>query len=476
MKKILLFFIVVLSISGIFYYKKKCKNCDVEKDVEVAQQIKEKAKKVFEKEDENKKLEGKTIAFIGDSLIEGYGNDFHGFDYYLSQNLPNTNFINNSKSGSTITDNSGEDNIVIINQVRTLEGNPDVIILDGGANDIIGYGLGFLNNDLKKEIYLDENQDSVILDFEEILQELKNKFPNTKLCYFNPFLIDDETISHLTQDEEIANDIKQRRIDFLVYVEKLCEKYNIEYLDVSNLIVGTEEQYRQSDYIHLNEKGYKLLTPLLLKKLNELFQEETDEQTFNALVIGNSITLERDGIGMAATDEFHDYYYLLKTYLKEKYKKVKINRISAIHWEENRIITSREDWINENLTEDVVANKDLVVFQLGDNCVPTETFEEDLTKMINHVRQYSPNAQMILVGMWFINEERLNLMPQIAEKLGLTFVNISDLVVDEYKSEIGTEIIGIDGKKDRINTIEEAFHPNNKGMQKIAERIIENIK
>lgn len=96
--------------------------------------------------------------------------------------------------------------------------------------------------------------------------------------------------------------------------------------------------------------------------------------------------------------------------------------------------------------------------------------------MVNHVKKYSPNAKMLLVGMWFIDEERLSLMPQISEKLGLTFINISDLVVDEYKSEIGTQIIGINGQKDEIKTIEEAFHPNNKGMQKIADRIIEKIK
>lgn len=255
-----------------------------------------------------------------------------------------------------------------------------MIVLDGGANDIIGYGLGFLNNDLKKEIYIDENQDSVISDMQEILQELKNRFPNAKLCYFNPFLIDDDTISHLTQDEIVANEIKQRRNEFFVYIRKLCEKLDVSYLDCSDLIVGTGTTYRQSDYIHLNEEGYKLLSKPLSEKLNKLFEPKSDAKFYNALVIGNSLTIERDGIGMAATDEFHDYYYLLKTYLEEKYENVNINRISAIHWEENRIITSRQDWVNENLTEDLVSDKDLVIFQLGDNCVPTETFEEDLTR------------------------------------------------------------------------------------------------
>ena len=97
-------------------------------------------------------LDGKTIAFLGDSLIEGYGNEYRGFEYYMQPSLPNSKFINNSRSGSTVTDNTGTDNIVMLNQVKTLTGQPDIIVFDGGANDIIGYGLGFLDNALKKDI------------------------------------------------------------------------------------------------------------------------------------------------------------------------------------------------------------------------------------------------------------------------------------------------------------------------------------
>lgn len=150
---------------------------------------------------ENEKvLENKTIAFIGDSLVRGYGNDDKGFDYYLGLELPNTNFVNNSKSGSTITSNSGEDNIVMINQAKTIEGNPDVIVFDGGANDIMGYSLGFLNNDLKKEIGSSgDNSDSVINDLQNVIIEMKNAYPNAKLCYIQPFLLDEETVSNLTR-------------------------------------------------------------------------------------------------------------------------------------------------------------------------------------------------------------------------------------------------------------------------------------
>ena len=145
-------------------------------------------------------LENKTIAFIGDSLVRGYGNDDKGFDYYLGLELPNTNFINNSKSGSTITSNSGEDNIVMINQAKTIDGTPDVIVFDGGANDIMGYSLGFLNNDLKKEIgTYGDNSDSVISDLQNVIIEMKNKYPSARLCYIQPFLLDEETVSNLTR-------------------------------------------------------------------------------------------------------------------------------------------------------------------------------------------------------------------------------------------------------------------------------------
>ena len=43
----------------------------------------------------SKDLNGQTIAFIGDSLMAGYGNDDKGFDYYLASDLADSKFINN---------------------------------------------------------------------------------------------------------------------------------------------------------------------------------------------------------------------------------------------------------------------------------------------------------------------------------------------------------------------------------------------
>ncbi len=219
-------------------------------------------------------LDGKTIAFLGDSLIEGYGNEYRGFEYYMQPSLPNSKFINNSRSGSTVTDNTGTDNIVMLNQVKTLTGQPDIIVFDGGANDIIGYGLGFLDNALKKDIgTVNQEKDSmtdkstVIGDFEEIIVELQKKYPNAKLYYLQLFLIDDETINKITIDESKKPEMKSRRDKFYSEIKILCKKRNVEYLEVANKFIETEKKYRQDDWIHLKEEGYQVLTPYILEKL-----------------------------------------------------------------------------------------------------------------------------------------------------------------------------------------------------------------
>jgi len=222
------------------------------------------------------KLDGMTFVFLGDSLIEGYGNDNKGVDYYLSEYLPNSMLINNSKSGSTITDNTGTDNIILINQIKSLEINPDIIIFNGGANDIMGYALEYLNNDLKKEIgIVDPNLnnisgDTVIGDLEEAIIEMQKEYPEAKLCYVQMFLMDDATINIITNDEEKKLEIKKRRNEFYGQIEILCQKRNVDYIDVTDKFVGTGTKYRQDDGIHLRENGYKLIVPYILDELKKI--------------------------------------------------------------------------------------------------------------------------------------------------------------------------------------------------------------
>lgn len=280
MKKIsILLVMAIIIIVAVKYEGDSHENnkISVQSDVQINENIISDEVKKEKKEKMAESLNGKTIAFIGDSWIEGYGNDFKGISDYVSEKLPDVHFIDNSKSGSTVTSNSGNDNIIMINQARTLTGNPDIIMFDGGANDIMGYALGFLSNDLKKEIgTIDMNSntisagDTVMTDFEQVIFELKCRFPNAKLCYVNPFLIDDEMINHLSSDASAIAEIQSRRNMFYEQVIKMCNKWKMEYLDVSTYFIGTGNTYRQDDWTHIKHEGYELITPHIIDKLKEM--------------------------------------------------------------------------------------------------------------------------------------------------------------------------------------------------------------
>lgn len=224
----------------------------------------------------NNELDGKTIAFIGDSLIEGYGNDSKSFEYYFADALPNSEIINNARSGATISDNTGTDDIVLINQVKALTGYPEVIVFNGGANDIIGYGLGFIDTNLKKEIgVVEENPNkmsdtnTVIGDLEEAIVEMQSRFPEATLCYLQVFLIDDSTIDIITIDESKKPDMKSRRNQLYEQIKILCQKRNVKYIDVSDKFKDKGTIYRQEDGIHIKEEGYQMISHYILEKLKE---------------------------------------------------------------------------------------------------------------------------------------------------------------------------------------------------------------
>ena len=140
----------------------------------------------------------------------------------------------------------------------------------------MGYELGFLNNDLKKEIgTIDSNLNNiskytVIGDLEEAIVEMQTKHPEAKLCYVQMFLMDDETIDIITKDENKKPEIKKRRKEFYEQIEILCKKRNVAYIDVTDKFVGTGTKYRQDDGIHLKESGYQLIMPYILEELEKI--------------------------------------------------------------------------------------------------------------------------------------------------------------------------------------------------------------
>lgn len=269
---------IFLSIISSISNKEQYLDEDLNNNINIINAVNEKG--VDKKIDYKKILNGKSIAMIGDSLIEGYGNENGGLNVYLAKKMPNAQYSNYSKSGSTVTNNTGDGNIIMANQARSIGVNPNIILFDGGVNDIIGYDMNFLNVDLKKPIGtidLDNpgvSQDnSVMADFEEVVQILKSRFPNAELCYVQLCLLDDTSINMLAKQVEHKDEMKQRRDELFSQIKLLCQKWDINYLDLSSKFVGTGIQYRQEDWLHINEEGYKLVAPYILSYMAESISE-----------------------------------------------------------------------------------------------------------------------------------------------------------------------------------------------------------
>ena len=198
-------------------------------------------------------LNGMDITILGDSIMEGYGNGNNGFEHYFSGPL-------------------------FESKINNIKGYPRIILLDGGANDIMGYNIGTYPYANQKPIGKVDTEnkgvtegDTVIHHFEDTIRILKEKYPLAKICYIQMFLIDDDTINHITVNEAIKPELKQRRDDLWKEIKIACKKWNIDYIDVSNKFLDTDIKYRQEDWIHINDDGYKYITPFLLKELDKLY-------------------------------------------------------------------------------------------------------------------------------------------------------------------------------------------------------------
>lgn len=208
-------------------------------------------------------LEGKTAAFVGDSI--SYGTNYHGGYGKLIEEQQNMIVTNPSKGGASIaknvkwTDDSDNYRPCIIDMVDGLEGDYDYIILEGGINDFWNHApLGNLTADY------DGGYDETTMagGMESIFAKLRENHAASKIGFViihDPF----------TYDAEDA---------FAPYYEMMksaCDKWGVPYLDLyarNNSENGVnvrdaemKKMYFESndrpegDGTHPNELGYQVM-------------------------------------------------------------------------------------------------------------------------------------------------------------------------------------------------------------------------
>ena len=211
---------------------------------------------------------------------------------------------------------------------------------------------------------------------------------------------------------------------------------------------------------------------------------------YDYLAIGNSITMHPrqsywpDAMGMGATLPQNDYYHLVSASLAaacaaqgRAYNSAAFNY--AI-WEINY---GKRAEVLYLLDPYLSAELELVTIQLGENAIPDPNgFAADFPALIQYIRTKAPNAKIVLIGNFWNNAVEETVKRQCAQAYGLSYADLSAVSVDPYITTVsspytfGNELaydangVGHHCSKDAV-----AQHPNNKGMQYIAQCVLQVI-
>lgn len=239
--------------------------------------------------------------------------------------------------------------------------------------------------------------------------------------------------------------------------------------------------YENSQNHHISDLQGEV--SFLSNKLNaymSIEKAEWSDEGFNFLAIGNSITKHEIGsswwneVGMAATDEEHDYYHLVLNGLESKEKNVTSYVYNFATWETQSKDRDETFMLIDSYIDDEI---DLVTIQLGENASDLTTFKEDYISLINYIKENAPKAQLIIVGDFWENGNRDSIKEAVASECDVTYVSLAEIKNNtDYQCGIGAIVYDSEGNEHTVEHEGVAAHPSNKGMEYIANAILNEIQ
>lgn len=117
-------------------------------------------------------------------------------------------------------------------------------------------------------------------------------------------------------------------------------------------------------------------------------------------------------------------------------------------------------------------NLNLIVVQLGENVINTDTYEDDYNELIKYIKGRAPKAKIIIIDDFWLNQKRVSVKKRVAIQNRTLFLDLSEIVgKDEYMCGLNAVVIGDKGENHVVKHKGVAMHPNDKAMQYIAKQI-----
>ncbi len=231
-------------------------------------------------------------------------------------------------------------------------------------------------------------------------------------------------------------------------------------------------QSRQSAALATTKELSARLTLLELKS-------DYAEASYKYFPLGNSITVHAPNevwwneVGMAASDADHDYVHLIASWLSTAHGKIACHPYYYYAWETAEDRSSKLSLLDPYLDPGLY----LVTLQLGENAEDLSIFEQDFEDLIRYVQAKAPGARILVIDDFWPNRERSRMKQNAAEKTGAEFISLTD-IQGSAEAEAGTGAVVYDaaGNPHTIENTDVAVHPGDRGMQAIADRIIEVLR
>lgn len=210
-------------------------------------------------------------------------------------------------------------------------------------------------------------------------------------------------------------------------------------------------------------------------------QAESAAEKYQYLAIGNNITIHGitdywwNECGMAASRADKDYVHLVEAHLKSTHPdtEVSTSAFNYTAWETENVdragtYGALDPYLNADL--------DLVTIQLSENVTDITTFQTDFEALIRYIQAAAPEAQIIVIDDFWIEDEKVVEKAAAAENTGVQFASLFDIKGNqEYQCGLGTIVYDADGNEHTVEHEGVAVHPGDNGMEYIAQAVIGQI-
>lgn len=258
MKKFSFLIILIFAIGGIFYTYSYIQDNNQAKVVKVPTSSKEKKKNI-------------DLLALGDSLTQGVGDSTNkgGYVPLLSKKVEHAQNIrvkafNYGVSGETSTQ---IDKRVMHNKVLQKNlAKSDVITMTVGGNDlmhiIMKKGLKLSKSDVEKGN--DHFEDNLMLLIKDV-RSYNNHAPIYIMGIYNPLSVYLKQVKYMNVAVKKWNNKSQKTAS---------ENYNTYFVNIDKIMSNPKVENKQNpllykkDHFHPNNKGYKLITDELYKRMN----------------------------------------------------------------------------------------------------------------------------------------------------------------------------------------------------------------